>query len=251
MRPFATSLKSVFFGLAFFVLAANSALAQPIFVETFANNSAGWTLGPQWQIGSATTSSGQSNGNPDPAVDTTPTGDNGVAGMVIGGNTITSLHGYHFLESPAMDTSAYATVSLSFQRWLNSDWGPWMVPIVQVWNGSSWVDVFLGPSGNPGIQDSAWTLQTFDVTAHKNPGFRVRFGNNVGASSPFVVSNWNIDDVTVVGSPTGSDDRRCEPGERPRDRFLFGSERWRLADHRLHGDLRHAKRIRHRPVNRG
>jgi len=39
------------------------------FWDDFANNSQGWTLGTEWQIGAATTSTGQIYGNPDPGTD--------------------------------------------------------------------------------------------------------------------------------------------------------------------------------------
>ena len=53
------------------------------FVESFASNAAGWTLGTEWEIGPAKASTG---GGPDPANDHTPSSDNGVAGVVIGGS---------------------------------------------------------------------------------------------------------------------------------------------------------------------
>ena len=43
-------------------------------------------------------------------MDFTPTGDNGVAGMVIGGDVSTGFHPYHYLKSPAVNTTTLATV---------------------------------------------------------------------------------------------------------------------------------------------
>ncbi|MDJ0605221.1 S8 family peptidase, partial [Microcystis sp. M53602_WE12] len=43
------------------------------FWDDFANNSKGWTLGTEWQIGAATASTGHVYGNPDPGTDNTPT----------------------------------------------------------------------------------------------------------------------------------------------------------------------------------
>src|SRR4249920_783494 len=55
--------------------------------DSFANNSLGWTLGPEWEIGPASESTGHEIGYPDPATDyTSDSDDNGVAGVVIGGN---------------------------------------------------------------------------------------------------------------------------------------------------------------------
>ncbi|VTR94201.1 cadherin-related protein : Uncharacterized protein OS=Cylindrospermopsis raciborskii CS-505 GN=CRC_01020 PE=3 SV=1: MAM: Lectin_C: Lectin_C: PKD [Gemmata massiliana] len=171
-----------------------------LFSEDFSDNSAGWTLGTEWQIGSATLSAGQSTGNPDPALDHTPTGDNGVAGVKIGGNAATTVHDYYYLTSPTINTaSATAPVTLEFYRWLNSDYAPFMANRVEVFDGASWQAVWQ-TAGSPGIQDSSWQRQQFDVSAYKNANMQVRFGFSVGSSGAFTMSSWNIDDVTITAS---------------------------------------------------
>jgi hypothetical protein len=170
------------------------------FNETFASNSAGWTLGPEWQIGSAMTSSGQDAGNPDPAMDHTDTGDNGIAGIVIGGNAQDTVsHDYEWLTSPAFDTSGAAgSVYLEFWRWLNSDYTPFMVNAVEVWNGSAWINIWMS-GGSPAIQDAAWTKIVHDITAYKNAQMQVRFGMATpDVSGLWLTSNWNLDDVVVA-----------------------------------------------------
>ena len=62
-------------------------------------------LGTEWEIGPAKASTGGNRG-PDPATDHTPSSDNGVAGVVIGGNTNAMLHGLDYLQSPPFDTTA-------------------------------------------------------------------------------------------------------------------------------------------------
>ncbi|MCC6551564.1 MAG: hypothetical protein IT372_00905 [Polyangiaceae bacterium] len=174
-------------------------IATPVvhFSETFANNNAGWTLGTEWQIGPALASSGQTFGNPDPALDHTATIDNGVAGVVLGGNASTTLHPAYYLTSPVVNLSAVqGPVFLDFWRWLNSDYMPYMNSTIEVWNGSAWVSIWqVSASGN---QDAAWTHVSYDVTAHKSASFQVRFGVSVEAVSAFIVSSWNIDDVRLV-----------------------------------------------------
>jgi hypothetical protein len=170
-----------------------------LFSDGFANNAAGWSLGAEWQIKSAAASGGHWYGFGDPATDATPTGDNGVAGVVVGGNTTTALHGYRYLTSPIINTGASQNpVTLSFKRWLNSDYPPYMTNRVEVWNGASWVVIWT--SAFPGPTDSGWTTQTFDVSAYKNAAFRVRFGHTVGSGGVYLVSSWNIDDVLVTGT---------------------------------------------------
>ncbi len=168
------------------------------FSEDFADNNAGWTLGTEWAIGPATTSSGQSFGNPDPATDTTPTADNGVAGVVIGGNASTaSVHPMYYLESPVINTAGViGPMWLGFERHLNSDYTRFMKNVVEVFDGANW-QVVWETFGSPGIQDMTWTKQAYDITAYKNANMRVRFGFDIGSSGVFTVSQWNIDDVEV------------------------------------------------------
>ncbi|WP_159293787.1 S8 family serine peptidase [Microcystis aeruginosa] len=170
------------------------------FSDDFANNSKGWTLGTEWQIGAATTSTGQSYGNPDPGTDNTPTADNGVAGVVIGGNASTALHGFYYLTSPVINTSTANQLFFEFARWLNSDYTPYMQNTVEIFNGSSWVNLL--PSNfdeAPGVQDNAWTPQQFDISAHKSASTQIRFGFNVTSDGVYTVSSWNLDDVKIYG----------------------------------------------------
>jgi hypothetical protein len=173
--------------------------AVTYFADDFSDNLAGWTLGTEWQIGPATTSSGQVFGNPDPDTDTTPTSDDGVAGVMIGGNPDVSVtHPMRYLESPAFDaTIDPGPVVLSFQRWLNSDYARWMNNRIEVWNGVAWI--YVWESAGSAQTDAAWTHVDYDVTAHKNAAMRVRFGFSIGnTSGVWVTSSWNIDDLSVA-----------------------------------------------------
>ncbi|MFN5067050.1 MAG: S8 family serine peptidase, partial [Aphanizomenon sp.] len=168
------------------------------FWDDFANNSKGWTLGTEWQIGAATTSTGQNYGNPDPGTDNTPTADNGVAGVVIGGNASTALHGFYYLTSPVINTSTANQLFFEFARWLNSDYTPYMQNTVDIFNGSSWVNLWSS-GASPEVQDNAWTPQQFDISAYKSASTQIRFGFNVGSSDVYTVSSWNLDDVKIYG----------------------------------------------------
>jgi hypothetical protein len=172
--------------------------------EDFADNALGWKLGPEWQIGFAKASVGGAWGA-DPATDHTSTSDNGVAGIVIGGNALQVPHAPTWLESPAFDTSSASSVIFGYYRWLNSDYEPYMTNWVEVWNGTGWK--LLWKSGQPpGVQDSpptgqGWTYVQHDVTAHKNAAMRVRFGMSIGSSGVFAIGSWNVDDVLVASAP--------------------------------------------------
>ena len=170
--------------------------------EDFSDNSRGWQLGNEWGIGPATASTGQQQGQPDPASDHTPTDDDGVAGVSIGGNYTAPIHDYYYMTSPVIDLSgASGTVNLTYWRWLNCDWDPFTTHVVQAFDGSTWVTLWSNESvGNNLIVENSWTRWTHDVTAHKNAQFRIRFGyrtDKQAAFQAFVMSGWNLDDVTL------------------------------------------------------
>jgi hypothetical protein len=161
-------------------------------------------LGPEWQIGHAMASFGQEAGNPDPGADYT--GEGGVAGIVIGGNAAVAqpdpIHPFEYLTSPAIDTTAQpqSPLYLTFYRWLNSDYAPFMVNTVEVsTDGTTWAIVWQ--SGNMPIIDAQWTFQSIDISAYRSPTTRVRFGMSIGAPMVFRVSSWNLDKVQVQTAP--------------------------------------------------
>lgn len=165
--------------------------------ETFAGGAGGWDLGPTWQIGPARASSGQTYGNPDPALDHSPTADNGLAGVSIGGNAPLDVHPYYYLTSPVVDTDVPGGVYLTFWRLLNSDESPQMVNRVEVFDGVRW-NVLFESGGYPGVRDAIWTKIRYDLTRFKNASLRVRFGYTIARDS-FVdlISSWNVDDVEI------------------------------------------------------
>lgn len=182
------------------ILLTQSINATVLFSDDFSDNSAGWTLGSTWEIGSATASTGGNGAsylNQDPGFDHTGTSDNGVAGVVIGGHAPTHQHGFYYLTSAAIDTSAaIGQLSFEFYRWLNSDYTPYMQNIVQVFDGSNWNTLWQTGS-SPGESDAVWTQQLFDITAYKSANMQVRMGYNIGSSGVWTVSSWNVDDVAI------------------------------------------------------
>ncbi|MES1177557.1 MAG: hypothetical protein ABUL62_24755 [Myxococcales bacterium] len=170
-----------------------------VFSEGFSSNQQGWELGVGWQIGPAKPSFGQATGNPDPALDHSASSDNGLAGVVIGGNVGTVIQGPSYLTSPVINLSATSAVAtLEYWRWLNSDYLPYMDSTIEVFDGVKWIRLFAMPI-NTFVMDDTWTRYQFDVTPYKNPSFRVRWGFLVGSPGVLVMSGWNIDDVRVTG----------------------------------------------------
>jgi hypothetical protein len=147
-------------------------------------------------------SSGQTVGfGTDPAQDHTNTSDNGIAGVVIGGNVPELANiPFTYITSPLMDlASVPGSVYLEFWRVLNSDFPPYMDSSVQVFNGSTWVTLYSVPPMGPIVADMAWTKVTYNVTAYKNAFFRVRFGYTVlDYTMVFTCGGWNIDDIRLV-----------------------------------------------------
>ncbi|MEX1363658.1 MAG: hypothetical protein AB1Z98_11050 [Nannocystaceae bacterium] len=163
--------------------------------EDFADNSAGWALGPEWEIGPAMVSVGGTPGA-DPGFDHTFTADEGVAGVVIGGQAAQVLHPYYYLTSPPMDVPAGEAAILGFRRWLNSDYDPFMHNSIEVFDGVGWVQIWVsGPS--PAINDTEWLYIQHDLTAYANDAMRVRFGFDITQDGVFSAPSWNIDDVLV------------------------------------------------------
>lgn len=185
---------------------STAALAVPVtvFSDDFSSNQ-GWTLGTNWQIGS-TSVSPAAVGNGDPALDHTATSDNGVLGANLGGNigAPDGLHGFYYATSKVYNLSGVTDVNLSFYRWLNSDYDPYMTSQVEVFNGSAWQVVYtnccIGGSGY--VADSSWNLNAFNVSsaADNNANFQVRFAYDVTSGGVFTIGGWNVDDLAITGN---------------------------------------------------
>jgi hypothetical protein len=168
-----------------------------IFTEDFSDNSAGWMLGTEWQIGAAAASNCANScpGN-DPATDHTPTGDNGVAGVVIGGCASVAVHTAYCITSPIINTVGLPSVWLTYWRHLHADYSPFMISNVQVFNGNTWQQVAT-TGASPCTNDGGWMELGHNVTAHSNANFRVRFCHAVGQGGAYPSGQWSVDDVTI------------------------------------------------------
>ena len=161
-----------------------------LFYEPFADNSQAWELDTEWEIGSAIAGCG------DPDTDHSPTDDNGIAGVVLGGCATTSLHDYYCLTSAPIDTTGLNDVWMSFWRDLYSDYTPYMKNKIEVWDGQNWVIIFE-TFGNPGVNDSDWMFFEYDLNAYSNAALQLRWCNNIGSNGAFNRGSWNVDDVVI------------------------------------------------------
>jgi hypothetical protein len=159
-----------------------------------------WTLGKDWQIASAMVSINSGHGA-DPPEDHSPSTDNKIAGVVIGGDAPVEIHPLSFLESPSVDVSAgTGKVFITYYRWLNSDFPPYMRSVVEVFDGANWQQVWTSPD-NLETRDAQWTFFSHDVTAFKNAAMKVRFGFEIGNLDVFPIGSWNLDDVKLQNAP--------------------------------------------------
>jgi hypothetical protein len=177
------------------------------FFDDFSSGNKGWILGPEWQIGAAKESVGGAVGA-DPAADHSASDDNGIAGVVLGGNEQAVPHVPYYIESPSVNVAAASKVILTYYRWLNSDYLPYMRNMIEVFDGTSWKEVWTSGE-QPGIQDSppvgqGWTFMSHDLTAYKNTSLKVRFGYEILLNAAFTIGSWNLDDVKIQNTPCPS-----------------------------------------------
>lgn len=163
-----------------------------VFLEEDFASAPGWGLDSEWDI-KAPPMTTTCN---DPPNDSSPTTDNTLAGVNIGGCAGLSLHGYYYLTSPVFDTSHASTVILSFKRWLRSDLAPFMNHVVQVYNGATWYTVWQ--NGGAAVADPSWITVSYNITPYRNANMRIRWGFNVGAQGAIASGSWNVDDVRVM-----------------------------------------------------
>lgn len=174
------------------------------------SNPQGWSLGSEWQIGPAMSSPGPpiSAFGQDPSYDHTGSGDNGIAGVDIGGNEVvppppaSPVHDFYYMTSPAISAGSAGTLTLSFYRWINSDYPPFMVNRIEATtDGMTWGVVWESTKNTP-LQDTppagqGWTYQQYDLTPYKSASTQFRFGFNIAQAGVFTIGSWNIDDVIL------------------------------------------------------
>lgn len=193
-----------------------------IFAEAFDSNAAGWTLGPQWFIGSAASSSAGAGGANDPPSDHSLAGD-GLAGTVQGAE-VAAQATPSYLTSPVIDVSTFETgesLRLVFWRWLAGDDPAEMSATVEATTGSTMTPtVFpLWNNGAGTVNDTpplgtGWFEMRLDITAavqsaiDNNTSLRVRFGFTKGGAMPSV-GGWNVDDVEIRRTLSPADANIC------------------------------------------
>jgi len=175
---------------------ADGCCIEPLFRDDFSSLS-GWTLDQNWEIAPTSAGDPPQYGNPNPEFDHTATGDNSVMGVFVGGiEPGDTVYGPFYASSPVVDLTGATEPHVSLWRWLNSDFTPWMVNTIDVYDGAVWQNVWMTGAA-PGIEDDAWVHMDFDVTDHANATFQLRIGYEVLSTASYAYTSWNVDDVQV------------------------------------------------------
>jgi hypothetical protein len=179
------------------------------FSDDFSTN-LGWTgLGgtAEWTIGIATGGQGNDDyGEPDPSADHSPTTDNKVLGNDLtagtGGDYAASMSSTFYATSPIIDCSNYTGIQMNYFHWLGVERNTYDHATLQAYNGTTWVTLFA--NGSTTLDETAWTEETYDLSAiaDLNPHFQIRFG--LGATDgSWNYCGWNIDDISLKGYSLG------------------------------------------------
>ena len=156
----------------------------------------GWSVAGQWAFGTPMGQGGAQHGYPDPASGMTGTN---VYGVNLAGDYLATMGGPYYLTLGPVDLRDTSDISLRFQRWLNSDYQPFVYATVDVSNnGTTWTPVWS--NGSTVMTQSAWTAQTYDISAvaTNQAAVYVRWGYQVG-NGAYIYSGWNLDDIQIWG----------------------------------------------------
>jgi hypothetical protein len=170
----------------------------------------GWTVSGEWAFG-APAGRGGPSGYADPIGGATGTN---VYGVNLSGNYSTTAGGPYYATLGPVNLSRMSDVSLRFQRWLNSDYYPFVDNTVEVSNnGTSWTKVWS--NGGAVMREYAWSAQQYDISsiATNQATVYIRWGYKIlGGANAY--AGWNIDDVAIWGvkapPPAIAGDLNCD-----------------------------------------
>ncbi len=166
----------------------------------------GWSTSGQWAFGHPSGQGGSNYGNADPS--NGATGSN-VYGVNLNGDYSTSPGGPYFLITDAIDCSMLVDTQLKFQRWLNSDYQPYVYANVYASSdGETWIE--LWGNGSSETTDSSWNLQEFDISAVADGEETVYIAWTYQVENfSWAYSGWNIDDIEILGVDTSGGGEGC------------------------------------------
>ena len=159
----------------------------------------GWAVEGLWAFGQPT-GGGSYNGDP-------TSGFTGpyVFGYNLDGDYENDLPGPLHVTTDAINCADMTGVSLSFRRYLGVHQLDRATIDVST-DGVNWTNVYTNPTFFP-INDSGWSLQTFDISAvaDAEPTVYVRWGMGP-TDATYSFCGWNLDDVEIAGYTSDSFD---------------------------------------------
>jgi hypothetical protein len=161
----------------------------------------GWTREGEWAFGHPMGLGGTTHGQHDPS--NGATGAN-VFGVNLSGDYSLTVGGPYYLTVGPLNFTGYTNTQLRFQRWLNTDYQPYVSATIEIsTNGSAWSQIWS--NGTSEIADSSWGSFQYNISARADNRATVyiRWSYQVG-SAAFAYSGWNIDDIELLGIPVGS-----------------------------------------------
>ena len=163
------------------------------------DTSPGWTTSGLWAFGRPT-GSGGSHGSPDPTGGHTGTN---VYGYNLSGDYENSLGATQWLTTTALNLASASNVKLAFWRWLGVESPSYDHAYIEVSNnGSTWTRVW---SNTTEVADSQWTFVSYDISAVADRQSTVFIRWGLGSTdSSWTFCGWNIDDVQIYGTSTGT-----------------------------------------------
>ncbi len=165
----------------------------------------GWAMTGGWDFGMPT-GGGTHNGDPVGGF----TGDN-VYGYNLSGDYPNNLATTHYLTTSALDLAGITGSTLRFRRWLGVESSSFDHAQIQVSNnGTDWITIW--EHEGPAINESAWSLQEYDISAVADNQAAVQIRWGLGPTDGSVTyPGWNIDDVEILGlRPVLAGDANCD-----------------------------------------
>ncbi len=193
---------------------------QDVYFEDFEGDGSptfaelGWTTGGgsnDWEIDTPS-GLGGNYGNADP--------NGAFSGTFSIGNDLTGIGTYpgdyeinlgtdsNYIYSPAIDCSLATGTTLYFQRYLNVEQPLYDHAYLEIsTNGVAWNEIWANTAT---IADSAWGLQTYDISGWADNQATVYIRFEIGGSDgSWQYCGWNIDDVRVEALVSGGTNDNC------------------------------------------
>lgn len=149
----------------------------------------GWTMEGQWAFGQPL---GQSD---DPSSGFT---GNNVLGFNLAGDYTNSMSEFK-LTSTAIDMTGYQDTIVEFQRWLGVERAQYDHARFQASNnGTTWTTIWENPVPTPNMNETAWSLQSYDISAIADNAPTLYLRWTMGTTDTSVTYHgWNIDDIRI------------------------------------------------------